>query len=799
MAKYLDSSGLSQLWTACKNTFLTTGGGDERYSPKSHSHNTITSLGNYTPTTSDSRSDYGIYTYNIYSGTPQSYMSVIGFGYSTSKIEISGSWGDDYTGHLYWRSKSDRSVTSYPWKNWVEILDTNNYSSYAAPASHTHDYLPLSGGTLSGNLSIVTSRESALTLGSTASGISGAIYLYATGSRYTKLVTAATGASHTITFPNADGTVSLEGHTHSYLPLSGGTLSGNVNVAKSISVGDNESTDDYYGISLYRSTNFVRQYGIYFGRTTASGSGTYGEATGAWATYFTTGDSYGWIFRHYSNGPVASISAAGTITGTKIVKSGGTSSQFLKADGSVDSNTYSLSSHNHDGTYVKSYGTTNDNIDSDWGQSFKTFDPIPQGTPPAQNPNISILSIGNDYDRRKQLAFLYSSDDIYYRRRTENGWYSWVKLLNSSNYTDYTVTKTGSGASGTWGINVSGSAGSVDWSNVANKPSTYTPAPHNHDGVYAASSHSHTSIASLSGYDISASQLSSDYPSGLSTHGIYGNGWPFSYGCGITSRGNGGAFQIAGQWNAAVNGSDDYDYPTEMYIRGRRDSFDVWTTWTRVLTDRNWTDVVDGRYLKLSGGSMTGNVRAATHFGFSNDPSGYDYGGLYRNSQITSGGDASTMWLYSYNDIAIYGKNVDISNNGSGSVTINGYTPWTSANFNPSNYSTTSHDHNGRYIRRYTTNQAHTYSNIDDIIYGESTIDGNTAGTSASSWADWNTTLLTLGCVGIRTKQLIFNYSKDDIYYRRYVDSGWTSMRTIAFTDQIPSVMSNSDIDTIII
>jgi len=34
------------------------------------------------------------------------------------------------------------------------------------------------------------------------------------------------------------------------------------------------------------------------------------------------------------------------------------------------------------------------------------------------------------------------------------------KLLHSSNYTDYTVTKTGSGASGTWGISITGSSAS---------------------------------------------------------------------------------------------------------------------------------------------------------------------------------------------------------------------------------------------------------------------------------------------------------------------------------------------------
>lgn len=66
---------------------------------------------------------------------------------------------------------------------------------------------------------------------------------------------------------------------------------------------------------------------------------------------------------------------------------------------------------------------------------------------------------------------------------TRNGgttWNAWRRILDSSNYTEYTVTKSGSGASGTWGINVSGSAGSVAWGNVTGKPSSFTPAYHTH-------------------------------------------------------------------------------------------------------------------------------------------------------------------------------------------------------------------------------------------------------------------------------------------------------------------------------
>jgi hypothetical protein len=44
------------------------------------------------------------------------------------------------------------------------------------------------------------------------------------------------------------------------------------------------------------------------------------------------------------------------------------------------------------------------------------------------------------------------------------------QVLHAGNYTSYSPSLTGSGASGTWGINVTGSAGSVAWTNVSSRP-----------------------------------------------------------------------------------------------------------------------------------------------------------------------------------------------------------------------------------------------------------------------------------------------------------------------------------------
>ena len=121
--------------------------------------------------------------------------------------------------------------------------------------------------------------------------------------------------------------------------------------------------------------------------------------------------------------------------------SGSTTSSLSANQGRVLAeliNGKSDSDHNHDDRYVRAFGTSNDNIDSDWGQSFKTFDPIPSGTPPEQNPNISILNIGENFDRRKQLAFIYSNDNIYYRRRVDGtGFTNWVRLALVNDVNNY--------------------------------------------------------------------------------------------------------------------------------------------------------------------------------------------------------------------------------------------------------------------------------------------------------------------------------------------------------------------------
>ena len=83
-----------------------------------------------------------------------------------------------------------------------------------------------------------------------------------------------------------------------------------------------------------------------------------------------------------------------------------------------------------------------------------------------------------------------NKDGLWYRSGWGTDQKAWARLLDSNNYTNFVPTKTGAGASGTWGISISGNANtastasSVAWSGVTGKPGTYPPSAHNHDSAY---------------------------------------------------------------------------------------------------------------------------------------------------------------------------------------------------------------------------------------------------------------------------------------------------------------------------
>lgn len=253
------------------------------------------------------------------------------------------------------------AVTSFIVKSGVDLSDKTDWQS-----------------TVIGTPSIQVKGQSLYVNGYIANGASPGYNLYVGGISYiTGNITAASftkSGGTSSQFLKADGSVdsnsySLSSHTHSYLPLTGGTLSGKLNVYSKAS----DSTE--YGTYLYNyvdssstrhatlvmdPTNPVGVGSDYIQLAATSDGNSFldvpaaGIFTLATTMYIKKSGNVG----IGTNNPLQKLEVNGNIKATSFIKSGGTSSQFLKADGSVDSNSYSLTSHNHDSTYLKLSGGT---------------------------------------------------------------------------------------------------------------------------------------------------------------------------------------------------------------------------------------------------------------------------------------------------------------------------------------------------------------------------------------------------------------------------------------------------------
>lgn len=74
---------------------------------------------------------------------------------------------------------------------------------------------------------------------------------------------------------------------------------------------------------------------------------------------------------------------------------------------------------------------------------------------------ISCTHTNNANYFAMQIAARFDNQDWYFRNTANSGTQAWSTMLHSGNYNNYAPTKTGTGASGTWGINITGNAATV--------------------------------------------------------------------------------------------------------------------------------------------------------------------------------------------------------------------------------------------------------------------------------------------------------------------------------------------------
>ena len=127
----------------------------DKYAAKSHGHNEIWVKDAPFNSSNDTTANWGGQGVSVswypdgttITNKPNSWGFIFNIGRGT---EVHQMWFSQATGTTYHRGGNGSGWSG----SWRAMLDSENYSSYAAPASHSHSYLPLSGGTLSGAVQV---------------------------------------------------------------------------------------------------------------------------------------------------------------------------------------------------------------------------------------------------------------------------------------------------------------------------------------------------------------------------------------------------------------------------------------------------------------------------------------------------------------------------------------------------------------------------------------------------------------------------------------------------------------------
>lgn len=288
---------------------------------------------------------------------------------------------------------------------------------------------------------------------------------------------------------------------------------------------------------------------------------------------------------YFSDGkPVAGTYTFGNASGNAAIN-----------NGTVNSN---LNADLLDGLHSSSFlrlqtisGTTDVNTLKDTRLYYTTSDAASQElvNPPFTN-TFSMIQVANlingDTDwRRSIIAFNpYGDMKTFNDRGTSGDGGVWYTVLTSGNYSSILdtryPTKTGGGASGTWGISISGNAATASkWATAR----TITLGSYLSGSVSLDGSTNVTLNANVNGLTSQGAKTAisgtTKPSSGLRMYEAYNNGYPTSYGnlISVSGSGHNGAGELLLSWN---NGN-------RIYYRSIRDVTDSWLGWSTVafLTD----------------------------------------------------------------------------------------------------------------------------------------------------------------------------------------------------------------------
>jgi len=258
------------------------------------------------------------------------------------------------------------------------------------------------------------------------------------------------GTARTISY-NSIGAPSTTGASAS------GTWSISINGSAASATNASAATNATYATSAGSATNatFATSSGSTSQALTFSNGGS-GAASG---TTFNGGTA-----RTISYNSIGAPSTTGaSASGTWSISINGSAASATNATFASSATNASFATNS---SYQSATGNTND-----WVQSFQqtpahgtSFREM-SGNGPAGSwwfvQNMRHSNGGGFWGRQNAWGWEDNAHEYYSRNIQNNSFSGWVRFLHSSNYNSYSPTLTGGNASGTWSINVNGSAGSA--------------------------------------------------------------------------------------------------------------------------------------------------------------------------------------------------------------------------------------------------------------------------------------------------------------------------------------------------
>jgi len=213
------------------------------------------------------------------------------------------------------------------------------------------------------------------------------------------------------------------------------------------------------------------------------------------------------------------------------------------------------------------------------------------------------------------------------------------QVLHAGNYTSYSPSLTGSGASGTWGISITGSANTANSASNSNTVGGLAPAQFFNN---MGNNHStYTDFNSVPGFGAYYVQQGTNSPTGVAANQWYG----FTLGLGNQYSLVDYGTQI--YWPRRAQNGDTY-----IYIRDREGG--SWTSWTKIRAGYADTagSATDSSKLPLSGGTMSGAISFQQPVGLN-----------FANGQYIRDNGSGGLVIYSGAAVNINGTSVTINGN----------------------------------------------------------------------------------------------------------------------------------------